>query len=614
MSVWTGCSPRSLDRGVEARSAIRRAAWGPPVVAAVVLSCVALALLLHGTLSAPVVPAASSHPSARTGLSRLSFGVPHPVPAVLAPDAAAYRISGLVARNPAQRFSARFGRSGVAITAGSTRFTLSLKAFGRISSLQPVALVAPVASANRVSYAHGSLHEWWANGPLGLEQGFDIAKPPAGSGALTLSLAIPAGARLEHGALRLPGGLSYSGLRATDARGRPLRAWLQRRGGRVLVRVDDVGALYPLRIDPVILTPVTQSPASNADTAFGPVSLAFSPSGGLLATANGRQNGPYSANDVSVFTVNDSSGALTPVTQMPASNADTGTAPYSVAFSPGGGLLATANYDSNTVSVFTVNDTTGALTPVTQSPVSNADTGTAPYSVAFSPAGELLASANTSGTVSLFTLNDTTGTLTPDPQTPASNADTGTAPYSVAFSPNGGLLATANSGCGSCVGGDTVSVFTLTESAATGTGPGTGSTGGTETVASTAAVGSVAGGSGVITASLSCPAGGAGCGAVSLQATVTEHLKHKKIRAVTARAKKKPKTTKQVVIATAGTTLTAGESTTVTLTLNQTGKALLKRFHKFKTIVTVSSSTGTTIDTITITLRQPKKEHKHKKK
>jgi hypothetical protein len=99
-----------------------------------------------------------------------------------------------------------------------------------------------------------------------------------------------------------------------------------------------------------------------------------------------------------------------------------------------------------------------------------------------------------------------------------------------------------------------------------------------------------------------------------LQATVTEHLKHKKIRAVTARAKKKPKTTRQVVIATAGTTLTAGESTTVTLTLNQTGKALLKRFHKFKTIVTVSSSTGTTIDTLTITLRQPKKKHKHKKR
>ena len=109
-----------------------------------------------------------------------------------------------------------------------------------------------MASADRVTYARGPVREWWANGPLGLEQGFDIARRPAGSGALTLSLAVSGSARLDHGTVLLPGGLRYAGLRATDARGRSLRAWLQVRNGRILVRVDDRGARYPLRIDPFV--------------------------------------------------------------------------------------------------------------------------------------------------------------------------------------------------------------------------------------------------------------------------------------------------------------------------------------------------------------------------
>ena len=61
--------------------------------------------------------------------------------------------------------------------------------------------------------------------------------------------------------------------------------------------------------------------------------MAFSPAGGLLATAN------LSADSVSVFAVG-SGGALTQVTGSPFA---TGSGPASVAFSPGGGLLATAN-------------------------------------------------------------------------------------------------------------------------------------------------------------------------------------------------------------------------------------------------------------------------------
>jgi 6-phosphogluconolactonase (cycloisomerase 2 family) len=142
------------------------------------------------------------------------------------------------------------------------------------------------------------------------------------------------------------------------------------------------------------LTPVTQTTAANADTGAGPASVAFSPSGGLLATANAN------ANTVSVFTV-DASGQLTPVTQTTAANANTGSTPLSVAFSPSGGLLATANANASTVSVFTV-DGSGQLTPVTQATAGNANTGPYPDAVAFSSTGGLLATANqNSNTVSL---------------------------------------------------------------------------------------------------------------------------------------------------------------------------------------------------------------------
>jgi hypothetical protein len=186
------------------------------------------------------------------GLLSLPAAAQAPVSAALGRDEAAYQIHGLVARNPAQRLVARFGRSGVAVTAGSARFGIALEAFGRPDALRALAPASPVASADRVTYARGPVSEWWTNGPLGLEQGFDIARRPAGSGALTLSLAVSGKTRLDHGALLLPGGLRYAGLRATDARGHRLRAWLQVLKGRVLVRVNDHGAHYPLRIDPTV--------------------------------------------------------------------------------------------------------------------------------------------------------------------------------------------------------------------------------------------------------------------------------------------------------------------------------------------------------------------------
>jgi DNA-binding beta-propeller fold protein YncE len=196
-----------------------------------------------------------------------------------------------------------------------------------------------------------------------------------------------------------------------------------------------------------------------------PQSIAFSPNGALVATANAG------ANDVSVFTVS-SSGTLTAVSGSPFK---AGSGPQSVAFSPSGGLLAVANKSDNTVSVFTVS-AGGSLTQVSGSPFK---TGAAPDSVAFSATGGLLAVANGAGnTVSMFSVSST-GSLTQV----GSAAAVGTNPDSVAFSPSGGtyahlppnssLLAVANGGS------NTVSMFSVSSTAsltaisayATGTTP-----------------------------------------------------------------------------------------------------------------------------------------------
>ena len=77
-------------------------------------------------------------------------------------------------------------------------------------------------------------------------------------------------------------------------------------------------------------------------------------------------------------------------TQVPDSPFATGSAPETVAFSPGGGLVATANDGDNTVSMFSVGPG-GDLTQVSGSPFL---TGSGPFSVAFSPDGGLLATGN----------------------------------------------------------------------------------------------------------------------------------------------------------------------------------------------------------------------------
>ncbi len=175
------------------------------------------------------------------------YGLPLPAQALISQTLGegdtAYHLDGLAARNPVQRLTADFASSGVTVRAGAERLGLSVVGL-------PAAV--PVATANRVEYRRGSVTEWYANGPLGIEQGFTLERPlgsplrVALSGTLTPALE---GRTVILSASGEPV-LRLRGLYAQDADGRILPSRFGLDGRTLLLRVDDRGASYPITVDP----------------------------------------------------------------------------------------------------------------------------------------------------------------------------------------------------------------------------------------------------------------------------------------------------------------------------------------------------------------------------
>ena len=119
------------------------------------------------------------------------------------------------------------------------------------------------------------------------------------------------------------------------------------------------------------------------------------------------------------------------------------------------------------------------------------------------------------------------------------------------------------------------------------------------------AVSKIRAGAGEATFKVSCPASAGSCERYTATATVTEKVKGKKIVAMAASAKKKTATkTKVVTVASHSGSLQPGKSATVTLKLNATGRALLKRFHKLKVRIVVKVG-GKIISSATVTITEP---------
>ena len=116
-----------------------------------------------------------------------------------------------------------------------------------------------------------------------------------------------------------------------------------------------------------------------------------------------------------------------------------------------------ANSGDNTVSAYTINGTTGALTQIASSPFA---AGTQPNSVTVDPSGKFAYVANTGGNVSAYTINATSGVLTPVAGSPFA---AGANPLSVTVDPSGTFVYVANAGNPGPNGssGNNVSAYTL---------------------------------------------------------------------------------------------------------------------------------------------------------
>jgi 6-phosphogluconolactonase (cycloisomerase 2 family)/alpha-tubulin suppressor-like RCC1 family protein/fibronectin type 3 domain-containing protein len=179
--------------------------------------------------------------------------------------------------------------------------------------------------------------------------------------------------------------------------------------------------------------------SSTAATESYPISIAVDPFGRFAYVAN------YSSNTVSMYSINQASGALTPLGTVA-----TGNSPYAVAVDPNGRFAYVANAGSNTISIYSINQATGTLTSIGTAVA----TSSAPYSVTVDPTGRFAYVVNrSSSTVSMYSINQTNGALT----SIGTEVATGSYPQSVKVDPTGRFAYVANNGS------NTVSMYSINQ-------------------------------------------------------------------------------------------------------------------------------------------------------
>lgn len=155
---------------------------------------------------------------------------------------------------------------------------LSLVEVGRGGALDAVPPGEVTHHEGRVEIARRELAlvEWFENGASGLEQGFDLARRPAVdvTSPLVLELAVEeARAAIEESTVVLTTvsgrRLSYGGLLAEDAAGVRLASHFEVDApDRIRLIIDDRGAAYPIRIDPILTGAADRQIESNQSSAL----------------------------------------------------------------------------------------------------------------------------------------------------------------------------------------------------------------------------------------------------------------------------------------------------------------------------------------------------------
>jgi 6-phosphogluconolactonase len=193
------------------------------------------------------------------------------------------------------------------------------------------------------------------------------------------------------------------------------------------------------------------SPAQNCLVYGSPGTVGAESVTAVLVTCTTVGRFAYAANagdnTVSVYSINSTTGALTAV----GAPVPTGTSPYAIAARPDGQYIYVVNQISNNLSVYAVNATSGALTAIPGSPFV---AGMDPQALSFDPSGAYLYVANNgSDNLSAYAVNGSTGALAP---LSTATYATGTGPSAVSVSSDGGFVFVANHG-----GSNDISVFAI---------------------------------------------------------------------------------------------------------------------------------------------------------
>ncbi|HXD67557.1 MAG TPA: hypothetical protein VNV17_23220, partial [Solirubrobacteraceae bacterium] len=166
------------------------------------------------------------------------------------------------------------------------------------------------ARGNRVTRSLGALREWYASGPLGIEQGFTVIRRADADrrGHLALTLRVTGSLVANGGGSGLrftsrAGGVAllYGGLQAHDVGGRRLPATMSLRHGRLVISVNDRDARYPVTIDPLVQQGAKLTPSDESGMGFFGVSVALSTDGNT-ALIGGDSDGATSVGAAWVFT------------------------------------------------------------------------------------------------------------------------------------------------------------------------------------------------------------------------------------------------------------------------------------------------------------------------
>jgi 6-phosphogluconolactonase len=188
---------------------------------------------------------------------------------------------------------------------------------------------------------------------------------------------------------------------------------------------------------------LTETTSYTVDPTTGSVSITgqVSPNGEEIAvdpTSRFLFSAGMGTNTLSVFSVDSSTGVLTTVAGSPF---PAGAAPFSVAVDPSGRFIYVPNQSGNNLSAYSIDLNTGAPKQLTGSPYA---VGNTPQASAVDPTGRFLyVPAEGSSNISAFSLNPTTGILTAVLGSPFSDGNTA---EFVAIEPRGKFLYVSNFG------------------------------------------------------------------------------------------------------------------------------------------------------------------------